>query len=173
MSSQRIAAFVLGAWIMGSLFMIFVATQNFQTADAFANAEAHAVGREMAGRLNQLFFVDWERTELLLGIVFVALAWLGVQRVWLGGISTATLALVAMQHLLVTPRMLSLSQHLDNAAMAGEFGRLHAMYGISEVLKLVLLFALAAILLPAWRGRVRSTVQVQAIDYADHGHIDR
>jgi hypothetical protein len=173
MSSQRIAAFVLGAWIMGSLFMIFVATQNFQMADAFANAEAHAVGHEMAGRLNQLFFVDWERAELLLGLILAALAWFGVRSVSLALLTTASLALVAVQHLLVTPRMLSLSQHLDNAAMAGEFGRLHAMYGISEVVKLVLLFASAAILLPSWRGRVRSTAQVQPIDYAHHGHIDR
>ncbi|HMD48301.1 MAG TPA: hypothetical protein VKG79_04345 [Bryobacteraceae bacterium] len=173
MPSQRIAAFVLGAWIMGSLFMIFVATQNFQMADAFANADAHAVGREMAGRLNQLFFVDWERAELLLGVAFAALAWFGARSRLLSGLSVVTLALVAGQHFVVTPRMLSLSAHLDNAAMAGEFGRLHAMYGISEVLKLVLLFALAGILLPSWRRRAVTAAQVHAVDYAHHGHIDR
>ena len=33
MSYQRISVFLLGAWIMGSLFMIFVAIQNFAMAD--------------------------------------------------------------------------------------------------------------------------------------------
>ena len=43
MHHQRIAAFVLGAWIMGSLFMIFVATQNFQMADALGSADTITV----------------------------------------------------------------------------------------------------------------------------------
>jgi len=33
MRHTRIAAFVLGAWLLGTLFMIFVATQNFETVD--------------------------------------------------------------------------------------------------------------------------------------------
>ena len=146
--------------------MIFVATQNFQMADGFANADAHAVGREMAGRLNQLFFVDWERAELLLGVFFAAMVWFGVRSRPLAGLAVVALALVAGQHFLVTPRMLSLSAHLDNAATAGEFGRLHAMYGIGEVLKLGLLFVLAAILLPSWRRRAATSAQVQPADYA-------
>ena len=33
MRHTRIAAFLLGAWLLGTLFMIFVATQNFADPD--------------------------------------------------------------------------------------------------------------------------------------------
>lgn len=173
MQSERFSAFTLGAWIMGSLFMIFVATQNFQLADTLSNPSTHAALRDMAGKLNQRFFVDWERLELVLALAFAALAWLGVRNGLLGVTSLAPLTIVAVQSFIVTPRMLSLSANLSNAGIAGEFGRLHAIYGISEVVKLVLLFALAAILLPTWRRRASAAVQVDAVDYAHHSHIDR
>ena len=172
MHNQRIASFLLGAWIMGSLFMIYVATQNFQMADSLSTTGGHAILREMAGRLNQLFFVKWELAELALGIAIAALAWFGMRSLLTSALAAVPLALVAVQHFFVTPRMLTLSAQLDTAALANEFGRLHAMYGISEVVKLVLLFALAAILLPAWRRRSTS-VQVDAVDYAHHSHVDR
>jgi hypothetical protein len=153
MHHQRIAAFVLGAWIMGSLFMIFVATQNFQMADALGNPDTHAALRQMAGRLNQRFFVNWELVELILAIGFAAAAWFGTGRRVLAGISLAPLAIVAVQRLFITPRMLSLTAQLGNSAVSDDFAKLHAMYGILEVLKLVLLFALAALLLPSWPRR--------------------
>jgi hypothetical protein len=174
MQHQRFAAFTLGAWIMGSLFMIFVATQNFQMADALSNAGTHAALRDMAGKLNQRFFVDWERLELFLAVAFAALAWIGVQNGVLGVISLAPLTIVGVQSFVVTPRMLSLSANLGDAAVASQFARLHAIYGISEVIKLVLLFAIAAILLPGWRRRdSTATAKIPLVDYADHGHIDR
>lgn len=173
MQHQRFAALTLGAWIMGSLFMIFVATQNFQMADTLSTPSMHAALREMAGKLNQRFFVDWERVELVLAVGFSALTWLGIRNGLLGVISLVPLTIVAVQSFAVTPRMLSLSANLDNASAATEFARLHAMYGISEVIKLVLLFALALILLPNWRRRFSTAVQVQPVDYAHHGHIDR
>ena len=168
---QRSAAFLLGAWIMGSLFMIFVATQNFQMAGTLSTPDTHAALREMAGRLNQLFFVKWEFAELALGIALVALAWFGMRLRLLTALSVTPLALVAVQRFFVTPRMLSLSAQLDNAALAGDFAKLHALYGIMEVLKLVLLFALALVLLPGWRRN--TAVQIDAVDYAHHGHVDR
>ncbi|HEX6895022.1 MAG TPA: hypothetical protein VF146_07100, partial [Bryobacteraceae bacterium] len=75
MHNQRIAAFLLGAWILGSLFMIFVATQNFKMADTLGNTETHATLRDMAGRLNQVFFVNWDRAELVLGVAVAAILW--------------------------------------------------------------------------------------------------
>jgi len=138
---------------MGSLFMIFVAMQNFQMADALGNAGTHAALRAMAGQLNQLFFVAWERAELGLGVVLTALLLFGNRRPVQFALALTLLALVAVQHFGITPRMLSLSAHLDNSSSAGEFARLHAVYGISEVLKLILAFLLAVLILPAWRPR--------------------
>ena len=172
MHYRRISAFLLGAWIMGSLFMIFVAIQNFRMADTLGNPDTHAVLRDMAGRLNQVFFVNWERVELALAISLTAILLLGARRRVQAGLSAALLILVAIQHFGVTPQMLSLSAQLDNAAAADQFGKLHAMYGILEVVKLVGLSTLAVILLPSWRGR-NAAVEVHTVDYAHHGHIDR
>jgi len=157
---------------MGSLFMIFVAIRNFQMADALGSSETHAALRDMAGRLNQVFFVNWEWAELVLGVLLTGALVFGVRSRIQASLSGALLILVAIQHFAVTPQMLSLAAHLDNASAAGQFGRLHAIYGIMEVGKLVGLLALSVILIPNWRGRSAS-VDVDAVDYAHHGHIDR
>ena len=172
MHPQRISAFLLGGWILGSLFMIFVAIQNFRMADFLGNSETHALLRDMAGRLNQVFFVNWERAELVLGVVLTAVLLLGVRNRWQAILSGVLLILVAVQHFGVTPQMLALSAHLDNAATAEQFGKLHAAYGVLEVVKLAGAFALAILLLPSWRGRRADIDQVQTIDYAHHSHID-
>lgn len=172
MDQRRVSAFLLGAWIMGSLFMIFVAIQNFQMADTLGSSETHAALRDMAGRLNQVFFVNWERAELALGILLTAALVFGVRSRLQSSLSGALLILVAIQHFAVTPQMLSLAAHLDNASAVDQFGKLHAIYGIMEVGKLVGLSTLAVILIPSWRSRSAS-VDVQSVDYAHHGHIDR
>ena len=171
MHYRRISSFFLGAWIMGSLFMIFVAIQNFAMADTLGNPDTHGVLRAMAGRLNQVFFVNWERVELALAIALTAILILGVRSRVQASLSGALLILVAIQHFGVTPQMLSLSAHLDNAATAEQFGKLHAMYGIMEVVKLVGLSTLAVILLPSWTRR-NAAVEVQTVDYAHHGQVD-
>ncbi len=125
----------------------------------------------MAGRLNQVFFVNWERVELGLAIALTAILILGVRSRVQASLSGALLILVAIQHFGVTPQMLSLSAHLDNAATAEQFGKLHAVYGIMEVVKLVGLSTLAVMLLPSWR-RHGASVEVQTVDYAHHGHVD-
>jgi hypothetical protein len=177
MHHQRIASFLLGAWILGSLFMIFVATQNFATADRLAlspgNQANRSLLREMAGQENQLFFVTWERAELILGIALTSVLFFGMKSRLLGALSAAQLLLVAIQHFLVTPQMLTLSAHLDSASQASQFGKLHAIYGVMEIVKLLIAFTLAVLLLPAWRRRVPDAVQVQPVDYAHHGHINR
>ncbi len=89
MHHQRIAAFLLGALILGSLFMIFVATQNFGMADRLGDPQTHAALRDMAGRLNQLFFVNWERAELILGIALLGLVAFGMRSRMLSAIAGA------------------------------------------------------------------------------------
>jgi len=77
------------------------------------------------------------------------------------------LLIAAAQHFAVTPQMLSLSTHLDDAAQASQFGKLHAIYGVMEVLKLVVALALAALVLPEWRyastPRARKASSINAI----------
>ncbi len=168
MQHQRIASFLLGAWILGSLFMIFVATQNFRMADTLGDANTHAALRNMAGRLNQLYFVNWERGELALGIALLGFLAFGMRSRWPAVLAGAALIVVAVQHFLVTPRMIALTQ----GAASGDFAQLHAMYGIMEVAKLLAAGALAILLLPGWRRGNAPRVQVQPVDYAHHGHVD-
>src|SRR5579872_4279323 len=106
MDHRRVSAFLLGAWIMGSLFMVFVAIQNFQMADVLGNSETHAALRDMAGRLNQVFFVNWERAELLLGVLLTVVLVFGGRSRLQASLSAALLILVAIQHFGVTPQML-------------------------------------------------------------------
>ncbi|MBZ5611911.1 MAG: hypothetical protein LAP38_26925 [Acidobacteriia bacterium] len=171
MHHQRIAAFLLGAWILGSLFMIFVATQNFSMADTLGNPDTHAALRDMAGRLNQLFFVNWERAELVIGVALVGFLLFGMASRLLASLAGAVAILVAFQHFLVTPEMLSLAAHLDTSE--NQFMKLHAIYGVMEVVKLVMAFGLAVLLLPSWRRGAVRAVEVQPVDYAHHGHVDR
>jgi hypothetical protein len=173
MHHQRIAAFLLGALILGSLFMIFVAIQNFGMADRLGTPETHAALHDMAGRLNQVFFVAWERAELLLGVALVAFLAFGTRNRLQASVAGAVLVLVAVQHFFVTPQMISLTAHLNEPTYANQFARLHGIYGVMEVVKLLMAFALAIFLLPSWgrRGGDRG-VQVQTVDYAHHGHVD-
>src|SRR5713101_435194 len=87
---HRIAAFLLGAWILGSLFMMFVATQNFGTVDrvlasapptmiqAMGSEHARQLLRYMAGQENQLFFVTWEFAQIVLSATLAGLLLFGV-----------------------------------------------------------------------------------------------
>src|ERR1700723_3987668 len=81
---HRIAAFLTGCLILGSLFMIFVATQNFGTVDRVLAAPPHEATqmfqtlgpentrlllRYLAGEENRLYFTSWELAQIALGAV--------------------------------------------------------------------------------------------------------
>ena len=101
MHSHRTAAFLVGCLILGSLFMIFVATQNFATVDRVLAApqpqeaaqmfqtlgpdNARILLRYLAGEENRLFFTSWELTQIALGVLLTALLLLTVKKPALGG----------------------------------------------------------------------------------------
>ena len=102
MHYHRIAAFLSGCLILGSAFMIFVATQNFQTVDhvlAAPPAEAaqmfQTLGAEdsrlllryLAGEENRLFFTTWELGQIALGIVLTATLLFAIRSGLLAGLA--------------------------------------------------------------------------------------
>ena len=108
MRHTRIAAFLLGAWLLGTLFMIFVATQNFETVDrvmkspppeaykmilALGNDSARQLLRYTAGEENRFFFENWELAQLVLGVLLTGLLTFGVESRMLAGFSGAMLIL--------------------------------------------------------------------------------
>jgi NAD-dependent DNA ligase len=192
MHSTRIAAFLLGALLLGSVFMAFVATENFQTASqllaspppelekmikALGAEDARRLLRYMAGEENRLFFQTWETAELVLGVALASLLLLGVKRRLLGGFAGAVVILAAFQHFQITPELVWQGRSIDFVAAAAgstareHFMRLHAIYGVIETVKFSLLILVAVPLF--WRSRrAHRHIEINAIDYADHRHVD-
>ena len=160
---HRIASFLLGCWILGSLFMMFVATGNFKIADAAQDAHTRQLLRLMAGQANQMFFLTWELAQIILAAALAGLFFFGVGSRLLASLSTALLLVTVSQHFWITPEMVALTAQLDSAASANRFAMLHAVYGVLEVLKLLIALVIAGILLPAWKTRHRNVAELQPI----------
>jgi hypothetical protein len=181
MHRHRIAAFLSGCLILGSLFMIFVATQNFQTVDRVLAAPApqaaqmfqtlgpdnsRLVLRYLAGEENRLFFVNWELVQMALGIVLTAILLFAIRNGLLAGLAGGMVIIALFQHFRVTPEMISLGRLIDFGTGSGsaaytQFWRLHGLYGVLEVVKLILVIVVAAMLLFG-RRRKREPVSIES-----------
>ena len=190
MHPTRIAAFLLGALLLGSVFMAFVATENFQTVSRILQSPPPEVGkmikslgpddarmllRYLAGEENRLFFQTWETVELSMGVALVALLVLGVKRRLLAGFAGGLVILAAFQHFQITPELVWQGRSIDfvagNTVARDHFMKLHAAYGMIEAVKLLLLIAIAVPLF--WRsGRSRQRVEVNMVDYAHDRHVN-
>jgi hypothetical protein len=180
MHRHRIAAFLAGCLILGSLFMIFVATQNFATVDrvlaapaseaapmlqALSPENARLLLRYLAGEENRLFFTSWELAQIALGALLTAILLLGIKSRLPAGLAGAMLIIALFQHFRVTPEMIALGRLVDFGGAAGsaaysQFWRLHGLYGVLEVVKLALLIVAAAILLFTRRKKTTEAVEV-------------
>jgi hypothetical protein len=181
---SRISAFLAGCLILGSLFMIFVATQNFGTVDRVLAApppqaaqmfqtlgpeNARLLLRYLAGEENRLFFTSWELAQIVLGALLTAAVLLAMKSRMMAGLSGAALIIGLFQHFRVTPEMISLGRLIDFGAGAGssaynQFWRLHGLYGVLEVAKLVLWIVTAAILLFGRRAKTTRPVEVEPLE---------
>ena len=128
MHRYRVAAFLAGCLILGSLFMIFVATQNFGTVDRVLAAPPHealqmfqALGPEnarlllryMAGEENRLFFTTWELAQIALGVLLTAVLLLAIKSRLLAGMAGARVIIAIFPHVRVTPEMISLGRLVE------------------------------------------------------------
>ena len=180
MHYHRIAAFLSGCLILGSLFMIFVATQNFQTVDHVLAApppqaaqmlqtlgpdHARLLLRYLAGEENRLFFVSWELAQIVLGLGLTAILLFRLRSGLLAGMAGGIVIIVLFQHFRVTPQMISFGREIDFGAGVGtpaynQFWRLHGLYGVLEVVKLILAIVVAGFLLFAPRPRAGAGVEI-------------
>ena len=194
MHYTRIATFLLGAWIFGGLYMGFVATQNFRTVDRILSSppaeaakiidtaghdNARLLLRHLASEENRLFFENWEILELVLGGALTGLLWFGIEKPLLAGFTGALVLLTAFEHLKITPEMLWLGRSIDFLPRTPEplartqFGRLHALYGVIEVTKLLLAMLVTGLLFALRCGSVRPQVEIEPVDDAHHRHVNR
>ena len=192
MHYSRISAFLLGGLLIGSLFMGFVATGNFQTVSeilkspppqaekmikALGDENARLLLRYQAGEENRLFFQTWETAQLVLGLLLAVLLFLMGNRRLLAGFAGAMLILTIFQHFKITPELVWQGRSIDFVPVGGDpsarqqFGRLHAAYGMIEVVKLLLLIVIGIGLFPRRRPSSQR-IQIDAVDYTHHRHVD-
>jgi hypothetical protein len=173
---HRIATFFCGCLLLGGLFMIFVATQNFRTVDrvlasppreaaqmfqTLGPENSRLLLRYLAGEENQLFFAAWEWAQIGLGIALTAILVFAVRRRLLAGLAGGIVLIAVFQHFGVTPQLISLGRLIDFGAGAGsvvsnQFLWLHGLYGVLEVVKLVVVIVVA-ICLFFWSGQARGS----------------
>lgn len=193
MRHTRIAAFLLGAWLLGTLFMIFVATQNFETVDrvmkspppeaykmilALGNDSARQLLRYTAGEENRFFFENWELAQLILGVLLTGLLIFGVESRMLAGFSGAMLILTLFEHFKITPEMAWLGRSFDFLPWTAEslardqFWKLHGAYSAIEIVKMLLAIVIAGFLFQMRPRRAKQRVQIKAVDDTHHRHVN-
>jgi hypothetical protein len=164
---QRWAMFVFGMWVAGSVFVSFIASQNFYTIDRLLDASESAAFRsavEQSGRqdardllrylsseLNRLYFQAWNVAQAVLA---VAAFWLagrrGSSKVRAGLALMSVIVLVMLAWL--APEITRVGRSLDFVprdpapVQLATLGMLHAAYAVLEVLKLVAGIFVAAVI---------------------------
>ena len=154
------AIFCMGLWLMGTVAMAIVATQNFYTIyrllDSQPNTEfaadvatlghddAQDLLKYLSSELNRLYFQYWNFAQLAIGVLAL---WLVVkspaakQSKW--GI-VAMLGIVLFLTGLITPQIVSVGRTLDFVPRdppppgMRTFGLLHATYTVLDGILLIL-----------------------------------
>jgi len=194
MRTRRLITLLLGVWLGGSIFMMFVATQNFRTVDRLlvsppdpANKWIAQIGhdnsrmllRYMASEQNRLYFSGWEWAQIALGTILTAFVYFSPRAGRPALILAGLMLVVAVaQATLLTPRIIGLGRTIDflpqelQTPERSEFWRLHHFYSGLEVFKLVLGLGLSVLFVWDRRNSLRVR-NVNAIDHAHHGHVNR
>jgi hypothetical protein len=184
MHSRRFACLVLGAWLMGSVLMAVVATQNFRRVDRLLERPvpaavklvedlgadgARSLLRYHASELNRFYFTTWETIQLGLGVGLFFILLFGSPEGKLSlGLAMLMLLLVALMRFALTPEIVVLGRLIDFVPAdpptpeRHRFWVLHSAYSSLEVLKFLLGLALAVRL--ARRHRRRAFDRARDID---------
>jgi len=167
--NRRFACAILGAWLGAGVSVDLLVTQNFSAVDRFisdpgspaASAQVGKVGaknlrvllRRSAADENASVFQVWEWIQIALAIAFFFLILLGEKpsRSALALIP-AMLAIVLLQHFILTPHIISLGSDLDETPAQGmpnnpnvaRFWIFHGFYSGFEILKLLIGIGLAS-----------------------------
>ena len=184
---RTVIAFLLGAWLLGTVLLGAVASENFFMIDRLLDAsspsssrshpsfkrdaaqlppgEARVMLRYVSSELNRFYFNVWGWFELGLASLAVLFAVRGSlpRRITVG--FGVMLALVAVMTLYITPRITEVGRGLDfvprNPAppSLAEFGMLHAAYSFMDLAKLGIGIWLAVAMM---RGEKRASASVNA-----------
>jgi len=173
---------MLGFWLAGSMFMAWVATENFRAVDRLLNS-AHPVAtlefrtlgpsasrlllRYTASEQNRYLFENWEIVQIILGILFFFFLLFGTREDKFSLIVALLLLLISVaQRLAITPELTAIGRSIDfippdtRSGARTKFMLLHRGYELVEVLKWIVAVALAGRLIFARRRRP-STAEVK------------
>jgi hypothetical protein len=154
------AMFCMGVWLMGTVCMAIVATENFYTIDrllqvlpnAKFSADVDKLGHDdtrallyyFSSELNRLYFQYWNIVQLAIGIFTLWLVVRGPDIPKAKWAIVAMLSIVIFVTVLITPRMVSVGRQLDFVPRVPlpdglrEFGLLHAAYTVLDGILLIL-----------------------------------
>jgi hypothetical protein len=193
MHTRRIAGFLLGAWLGGSLMMILIQIENLRfTASVLSTPSDPAAEyikktgpqqnvellmRYQAAEQNRRYSEVWEDTQFGLAVILGGCLFLGTQRrIFPLVFCCLMLLMVIFQHLGVTPELSFRGREADfppgNASYSVQtrVWALYQVYAWVEGTKLVLGVLLSGYLF-IFRAR-RTRKQINAIDFPQHSHMD-
>jgi len=174
MHLRRIASFILGVWLGGSVLLAFAAMGNFATVNrVLANPvplaarliqplgpeRSRELLRSLVAEENRRYFQAWELAQFGLGLILGAVLLLDRRGWLLPSLCGIMLLLVAFLHFRVTPEMVWLQRTVEfipagvSTPERTHFMTLHHVYSTIEVVKILLGLAIAGILFTIRPGR--------------------
>jgi hypothetical protein len=169
MHTRRLASYILGAWLLGSLFFTFVTTQTMVTVDRIMESPPGPVAKDIedlgsdltrillqyqATEFNRFLTNTWEVLQIGLALAFISATILTAHRSkFLIIVSTLMLGIVITQTTYLSPSMAALGRSFDflpKTAAPQErenYRNFEVMYNTASVVKLLLGATLAARLL--------------------------
>src|SRR6266852_5837597 len=135
MHHGRFATFLLGAWLAGSVLMLWIATESLGVVDEAMSSppggaariirmvgkdSARALLRYSAGEQNRFLFEGWELVEMALGVGLILVLILGLKSRLLAGLTGGMLLLVIFAHFRVTADLAWLGKNIEFTPWATE-----------------------------------------------------
>jgi hypothetical protein len=165
MQFHRFASLILGIWLGVSVFMDFVAVENFhsvsrvmgsldvravETAKKVSDPDAlRQLLRYFAGETNRYLFEQWEWAELLLGLALLLVLLFGrTYQKFAMSLCVLMMVIVVVQRFKLTPAITELGRELEFSTSASRrFASYHAAYGYVEIAKIAMGLMMAVRLL--------------------------
>lgn len=164
----RVCSFLLGAWLISTVFMVFVASGNFhimkpenlrdaaEIYKAIPEAKRAAAIKHGANELNYFFFFYYNWAQFVMGLLVLASAWAANLRsrvFW--GLGVASLLIALSSAAYFTPLITELGRQIEfmpRDPMPDEvkrFGMIHGMNFLLEFFKCALLAGATAVVVRA------------------------
>jgi hypothetical protein len=169
MHTRRLAAYLLGAWILGILIFSFVNTQNFANVDRIMNNPPGPVAKDIedlgqditrlmmryqASELSRFLLEVWGVAQIGIGLAVLCAALFTAHRSKFIMFAAGSMILIVIFQVgYVLPSMAAISRSYDflpPAAAPKErdiYASYHVMYSTAEALKLIISFLLSGRLL--------------------------